>query len=149
MDAYNAPYKPKHHYWPGLLLVLCFDLFWVFVFNPQEDPSINLLGILVGTWILTVWSRISGAVYMNWCLNALESWFTVNLIILVGATYHVKLSGGNQLGIGYTSVIIRSFFNIHWDPCMPTISSNITLFTMQLTIPCFVILTLIFERHCP
>jgi len=42
----------------------------------------------------------------------------VNLIILVGATYHVKLSGGNQLGIGYTSVIICSFFNVRWDPCL-------------------------------
>jgi len=37
----------------------------------------------------------------------------VNLIILVGATYHVKLSGGNQLDIGYASVIICSFFNVH------------------------------------
>jgi len=30
----------------------------------------------------------------------------LNLVILVGATYHVKLSGGNQLAVGYTSVII-------------------------------------------
>ena len=43
---------------------------------------------------------------MNWCLNALEGSFALNLIILVGATYHVNLSGGNQLAVGYTSVSI-------------------------------------------
>ena len=36
MDSYHAPYKAKHCYWPGLLLVLWFVLLLVFVieFNP-------------------------------------------------------------------------------------------------------------------
>ena len=45
-------------------------------------------------------------VYKNWCLDALEGSFTLNLIILVGATHYVNHSGGNQLAVGYTSVII-------------------------------------------
>ena len=106
MDSYHAPYKAKHRYWPGLLLVLRFGLLLVFAFNPQQDPSINLLAILVGSAILQLWAWISGGVYRNWCLNALEGSFALNLIILVGATYHVKLSGGNQLAVGYTSVTI-------------------------------------------
>ena len=36
----------------------------------------------------------------------MEGSFVLNLIILVGATYHVKLTGGNQLVVGYTSVSI-------------------------------------------
>ena len=60
----------------------------------------------MGTGILTIWAWISGGVYRNWCLNALESSFALNLIILAAATYHVKLSGGSQLAVGYTSVII-------------------------------------------
>jgi len=60
----------------------------------------------VGTGVLTIWAWISGGVYRNWCLNALESSFALNLIILAAATYHVKLSGGSQLAVGYTSVII-------------------------------------------
>ena len=106
MDSYHAPYKPKHRYWPGLLLVLRFVLLLVFAFNHQQDPSINLLAILVGTGILQMWTVVSGGVYKNWYLDALESSFTLNLIIVVGATYHVKLSGGNQLAVGYTSVSI-------------------------------------------
>ena len=106
MDSYHAPYKAKHRYWPGLLLVLWFVLFLVFALNPQEDLSVNLLAILVGTGFLQFWVWVSGGVYRNWCLDALEGSFALNLIILVGATYHVQLSGRNQLAVGYTSVSI-------------------------------------------
>ena len=106
MDSYHAPYKAKHRYWPGLLLVLRFVLFLVFALNPQKDPSVNLLAILVGTGLLQFWVWVSGGIYRNWCLNALEGSFALNLIILVGATSYVNHSGGNQLAVGYTSVSI-------------------------------------------
>ena len=106
MDSYHAPYKPKHRYWPGLLLVLRFVLLLVFALNPQQDPNINLLAILVGAGVLTVWAWVSGGVYKNWCLDALEGSFTLNLVILVGATHYVNHSGGNQLAVGCTSVIM-------------------------------------------
>ena len=106
MDSYHAPYKAKHRYWPGLLLVLRFVLLLVFAFNPQQDPSINLLVILVGAGMLHMWAWVSGGVYRNWCVDALESSFILNLIILAAATYHVKHSGGNQHAVWYTSVSI-------------------------------------------
>ena len=106
MDSYHAPYKAKHRYWPGLLLVLRFTLLLVFVFNIQEEVSINLLAILLGIGILVGWAWVSGGVYRNWCLDALECSFALNLTILAAATYHVNLSGGNQLVVGYTSVSI-------------------------------------------
>ena len=110
MDSYHAPYKAKHRYWPGLLLVLRFILFLVFAFefDPQQDrTSINLLAILVGIGILVVWAWASGGVYRNWCLDALEGSFALNLIILSAATmyiYHVSPSERDQLAVGYTSV---------------------------------------------
>ena len=106
MDAYHAPYKAKHRYWPGLLLVLRCVLFLVFALNPQQDPNINLLTILLGTGILQLWAWVSGGVYKNWCLDALEGSFALNLIMLVGTTYCVKLTEGDQLAVGYTSVSI-------------------------------------------
>ena len=45
-------------------------------------------------------------VYRSWCLDALKCLFSLNLIILPAATYHVKLSKGNQLAVGHTSVSI-------------------------------------------
>ena len=106
MDSYHAPYKAKHRYWPGLLLVLRFVLLIVFALNPQQDTSINLLAILAGIGMLIKWAWVSGGVYRNWCLDAIEGSFALNLIILAAATYHVQLSGGDQLAVGYTSVSI-------------------------------------------
>ena len=106
MDSYHAPYKAKHRYWPGLLLVLRFALLLVFALNLQQNTSINMLAILVGSGILHLWAWISGGVYRNWCLDAIEGSFVLNLIILAAATYHVQLSGGDQLAVGYTSVSI-------------------------------------------
>ena len=60
MDAYHAPYKPKHRYWPGLLVVLRFVLLLVFAFNFQEDHSINLLAILVANRFLVACAWLSG-----------------------------------------------------------------------------------------
>ena len=48
IDSYHAPYKAKHRYWPGLLLVFRFALLLVFALNTQQDPSVNLLAI--GNW---------------------------------------------------------------------------------------------------
>ena len=106
MDSYHAPYKARHRYWPGLLLVVHFILLLVFALNPKQDPSINLLAILTGTGIVELWAWSSGGVYMNSYLDALEGSFALNLIILVGSTYHVNHSGGNQLAVGYTSATI-------------------------------------------
>ena len=106
MDSYHAPYKAKHRYWPGLLLVIRFGLLLIFALNPQQDPSINLLAIQVGTAMLQLWAWISHGVYRNWCLDALEGSFALNLIILAAATMYINISQGNQLAVGYTSVTI-------------------------------------------
>ena len=59
--------------------------------------------------MLTVWAWVSGGVYKNWCLDALEGSFTggtLNLTILGAATYMSNSQGGNQLAVGHTSVTI-------------------------------------------
>ena len=56
--------------------------------------------------MLHLWASVSGGVYRNRCLDALEGSFALNLIILAAATFFVKLSGGNQDAVGYTSVSI-------------------------------------------
>ena len=64
------------------------------------------IAVLVETGIFHWWALVSGGVYKNWCLDVLEGSFTLNLIILVGATHYVNHSGGNQLAVGYTSAFI-------------------------------------------
>ena len=106
LDSYHAPYKAKHRYWPGLLLVLRFVLLLVFAFNFQEDTNINLLALVIGTGMLIVWAWVAGGVYRNWCLDALEGSFSLNLIILATSTMYINHSKGDQLAVVYTSVSI-------------------------------------------
>ena len=113
--------KAKHCYWPGLLLVLHFILLLVFGLNPQQDSSINLLAILVGTGVLVVWAWVSGGVYRNWCLGALEGSFALNLITLAAATFFVNQSRGNQLAVAWVHLHLHmhSTCNLHWHLCLP------------------------------
>ena len=117
MDSYYAPYKAKHRYWPGLLLVLRFVLLLVIAFNFQEDPKTNLLATLIEIGNLFLWLWISGGVYTNWYINILEGFFAVNLIILTAVTYCVNFLGASQLIIEYTwttsvSIALAMFIGI-------------------------------------
>ena len=104
LDAYHAPYKPKHRYWTGLLLLIRCTLFLVFAFNISGNDSVNLLVISSTTFGIIVGFALSGMVYKMWYLNALELSFILNLGMLAVATYHVKVSGGSQAAVAYTSV---------------------------------------------
>ena len=103
LDSYHAPYKLKHRYWTGLLLLLRCTLFLVFAFNVAGDDSINLLVISSTALGIAVAFGLAGMVYECWYLNALELSFILNLGILAAATYHVNQSGGSQAAVAYTS----------------------------------------------
>ena len=91
IDAYHAPYKLKHRYWTGLLLLLRCGLYLVFAFNVSGESSINLLAISLAVLGVTVILLFTGSVYKNWGLNILEISFIVNLGIVAAATYHVTV----------------------------------------------------------
>ena len=78
----------------------------LFAFNSQQNPSINLLAILVGAGILQLWALVSGGVYKFCILDALEGSFAVNLIVLAAASMYVNITNGNNLAVGYTSVAV-------------------------------------------
>ena len=104
LDTYHAPYKPKHRYWTGVLLLVRCALFLVFAFNISANDSVNLLVISSTAFGVFVWLTMAGVVYKSWCLNALEVSFILNLGVLAVATYHVTLSGGSQAPVVYSSV---------------------------------------------
>ena len=104
LDTYHTPYKPKHRYWTGLLLLVRCGLFLVFAFNISGNDSVNLLVISSASFGMFVWFTLSGVVYRSSHLNALVVSFILNLGLLAVATIYVKLSGGSQAAVVYTSV---------------------------------------------
>ena len=102
---------PRHRYWPDLLLIFRFVLLLEFALNPQQDPNINLLAILLGA---EMWDWVNGGVYKNWCLDALEDSYVLNLITLGAATYYVNSS---KFSVGYMSVTSSCY--IHCNPHLP------------------------------
>ena len=75
MDSYHAPYKAKHRYWPGLLLVLRCVLLLVFALNPQQDTNISLPSNCSGSW-----DSSNMGLGQWWDLQELVSRCTVSLI---------------------------------------------------------------------
>jgi len=97
-DAYTGPYKDKHRYWTGLLLLVRVGLFMFFsvIQNVINQPSLSLLAIVVVAAILLFFQGMVGGVYKLVYLNFLESFFLVNLICFSCATFYTNLTDGNQ-----------------------------------------------------
>lgn len=53
---------------------------------------------------LQTWVWNAGGMYKKWYLNTLESSFILNLALLAAATHHIRLVGGNQAAVVYSSV---------------------------------------------
>ena len=104
LDAYTGPYKNKYRYWTGFLLLVRVVLFLVFAANVLGDPAINLFIITICNVGLFVHLSITGGVYKAQHLNLLEYFFLCNLTTLSSATLFVRLAGGNQKALIFTSV---------------------------------------------
>ncbi len=110
LDAYYAPFHDKHRYWTGLLLLLRFFIVLlgtlVNIENPQ-DPFVSLVVLLCVVTGMLLWAwLVVHTLYKRWYLDVLEASFLFNLMVLIGGTYQIRLSGGNQAALVYTSISI-------------------------------------------
>ena len=102
-DAYTGPYKIKHRYWTGLLLLVRVCLFFVFSLNTLDDPIINLLAIVICMFSLFAYLSIIGGVYKLWWINLIETVFIMNLGILSAAGLYKIAANVAIKPITYTS----------------------------------------------
>ena len=84
-DAYTGPYKVKHRYWTGLLLLIRVILSFVFSLNSLGDPTMNLLAVVAVASCLLAYIAIVGGIYKLWPLTVLEIICILNLGILSAA----------------------------------------------------------------
>ena len=105
-DAYTGPYKDKHRYWTGLLLLVRIVLFIVFSTNASGDPAINLLAIVIVVLCLFAYLAMFGGVYKNWLLNLLEYSSLLNLAILSVVMLNTTLASKPNYAFSQVSVSI-------------------------------------------
>ena len=103
-DAYTGPYKDRHRYWTGLLLLVRIVLFLIFSMNTRGSTEINLLAIILTVLSLFTHGIVVGIVYKTWSLNAIEHSYFLNLGVLSTATLYTTVIGQGQIGVLYTSV---------------------------------------------
>ena len=96
MDTYHAPYKSKHRYWPGMLVLTCMIQYSVTALNTRGDPMINLFAIIVLIATLIVYKGSVSGVYKKWPLDILETSIHFNLILFSAATMYATYTSGNQ-----------------------------------------------------
>ncbi|MCG8622522.1 MAG: hypothetical protein MJE68_11080, partial [Proteobacteria bacterium] len=80
-DAYTGPYKSRHRYWTGLLLVARLILLITFSVNQSNNLSIDLLAIITVSVILLGWLSSANWVYASPLNNFLEIVFLGNLCL--------------------------------------------------------------------
>ena len=105
-DAYTGPYKDKHCYWTGLILLVRAGLFLFVgvVQNVENKPPLSLLAITLTAVSLLIVQGVVGGVYKLIYLNFLENLFLANLIWFSSATLYTALVGWSQVIAVYTSV---------------------------------------------
>ena len=113
-DAYTGPYKDKHRYWTGFLLLIRVVLFLTFSVNVFGDPAINLLVVLLAILLLLVKLAFYGGIYKATYLNALELSFLLNLGLLSSCTLYNQSAGVDQKVFTHisTSIAFATFIAV-------------------------------------
>ena len=101
IDAYHAPFTPKHRYWMGLLLFALTTHNIVAAMTAESPAPILSAGcVSLGLILLRV---INTRIYKNRLQHSLETLFLTNIVILSVAT---RESNENQLPLANTSMAI-------------------------------------------
>ena len=98
-DAYTGPYKHKHRYWTGVLLLIRVIILMIFTLNQTNNPAINLITIQVMSFALATYASYVG-VYKNWPYNILEIISLLNSSFLSAISFYQLL---NDSGLAVTT----------------------------------------------
>ena len=103
IDAYHAPFTPKHRYWFGLLLFAQITHNLVAAMATGPVPILSAVCVAVGLILLKL---LNTRIYKNSLQDSLETLFLTNIVILAVATYHIRETNEGQLALANTSMAI-------------------------------------------
>ena len=107
LEPYHAPYTAKYRYWTGLLLIVRVFLYLISLLNFSLDPRVELMStIFVVGGLILLKGVTAKRVYKNWLLDVMETSIYFNLVAFSALTWYNLDSGGNQVAVAYTFVMI-------------------------------------------
>ena len=104
LDAYYGPFKDKHHYWVGVLLVVRGVLFVFFASFFAIENNVNLLLISITPLAILLYTSFIGRLYKTMYATILENLCFLNLGVLGIGTFYIRVVGGNQGALVTTSI---------------------------------------------
>ena len=108
MDAYHAPFTPKHRYWVGLLLLALIIHNLVTSFSPNPYLPVISAGCLpVG---IIVFKAMRIRVYKKWWNEFTETLFLLNLIFLAFGTLYTNIKTVNSTGYALSNISVGITF---------------------------------------
>ena len=105
MEMYTVPYKPKHRYWTGLLLLVRIALYLVAAINVSSDPRVTLASITITVGGIVILKGFIGSIYPKWEIDFIETISYLNLFFLTSFIWLALDTDINQRAITYISVI--------------------------------------------
>ena len=116
-DAYTGPYKHKHRYWTGLLLLVRVLMLIVFSLNQANDPAVNLITITMIATVLTVYASYMD-IYKNWLHNVIEILSLLNLaflsVVILYDSSNTILATKTSSTVTFISFILITFYHSTW-----------------------------------
>ena len=117
-DAYTGPYKHKHRYWTGLLLLIRVVYLMIFTLNTTNNPAINLLTISVITFVISLYFCYM-QIYKNMFNTILEIISLLNIGLLsITSSYQLlnnknsKLTTSISASIAFITFILIVIYHI-------------------------------------
>lgn len=137
-DAHVGPFKTKFRFWLGILLISYTFLVTLHCFT-GGDKNTNLTALTVTCSLLLLINILFGGVYKNRILNALESLFLFNLVI-ISAIFSGSNTGNIRailyvfVTVGFIIVLVTIVYHLYTNVCIKDNEGNICayFFTQKL-----------------
>ena len=102
LNAYTGPYKDKHRYWTGLMVVARIILFFIiFTGNITKKPNMNLIAIALMVGAILTWQYFSGRIYRSLQNSILETLYLIILGTLTVTTLFIRNLRASQQTLEY------------------------------------------------
>ena len=104
LDSYQAPFKNRYRFWPGVLLFIRLPLYLVFILS--DSTPVKMLAI-IGCVLMYLCIAVGLSVYKKWSDRLIEMAFIINISIL-SASVAINNSGSREiiLSIGVTCAVV-------------------------------------------